>query len=148
MTSLKLTFSTPERKSLRTVYIIEDSPNELEMATEYFSKYSGISTKGFSNGEDCIKELVVSGVSPDMILIDYFLDSENPGSKDGLEILVKLKELCPRSEFIMLSAVENDRIIDLARKKGASYYVVKGAEGFRKLDSIIEYDFEVESEHE
>jgi len=146
MTSLKLSLATPERKKLETVYIIEDSPAELQMAKEYFSKYSGITTSGYATGEECIKELVVSGFSPDMILIDYFLDSETASSKDGLEILVKLKELCPRSEIIMLSAVENERIIELARKKGASYYVVKGAEGYKKLDSIMAQDFLNEKE--
>lgn len=141
MTSIKLAFNTPDRKKLETVYIIDDSPAELQMAIEYFAKYEAIETKGFSTGELCIKDLVVSGFSPDMILIDYFLDSESSSSKDGLEVLVKIKELCPNAEIIMLSAVENQRIIDLARKKGASYYVVKGAEGYQKLDSIIKQDF-------
>ncbi len=141
MTSLKLTLSTPQKKKLSSVFIIEDSVSELQMAIEYFSKYPTIETKGFATGELCIKELVVSGFVPDMILLDYFLDSENPVSKDGLEVLVKLAELCPNSEIIMLSSVENQRVIDLARQKGASYYVVKGAEGYQKLDSIISKDF-------
>ncbi len=141
MTSLKLTLNTPQKKKLNSVFIIEDSASELKMAMDYFSKYPGIKAKGFANGELCIKELVVSGFVPDMILLDYFLDSEKPGSKDGLEVLVKIAELCPNSEIIMLSAVENQRVIDLARQKGASYYVVKGAEGYKKLDSIISKDF-------
>ena len=141
MTSLKLSLRTPEKKKLNSVFIIDDSASELQMAIEYFSKYPGIESKGFATGELCIKELVVSGFVPDMILIDYFLDSENPVSKDGLEVLVKLAELCPNSEIIMLSAVENQRVIDLARQKGASYYVVKGAEGYKKLDEIISKDF-------
>ena len=66
------------------------------MAIEYFSKYPTIETKGFATGELCIKELVVSGFVPDMILLDYFLDSENPVSKDGLEVLVKLEEICKK----------------------------------------------------
>ena len=141
MTSLKLTLSSPQKKRLNSVFIIEDSASELKMAIEYFSKYPGIKTKGFATGELCIKELVVSGFVPDMILIDYFLDSEKPGSKDGLEVLEKLSELCPNSEIIMLSSVENQRVIDLARQKGASYYVVKGAKGYKQLDSIISKDF-------
>ncbi len=145
MTSLKLSLSTPQKKKLNSVFIIDDSASELQMAIEYFSKYPKIKAKGFATGELCIKELVVSGFVPDMILVDYFLDSENPVSKDGLEVLVKLAELCPNSEIIMLSGVENQRVIDLARQKGAAYYVVKGAEGYKKLDEIISKDFIVGS---
>ncbi|TAH40768.1 MAG: response regulator [Bacteroidetes bacterium] len=141
MTSLKLSLSTPPKKRLNSVIIIDDSSTELQMAIDYFSKYPGLKTKTYATGELCIKDLVVSGFVPDMILLDYFLDSESPGSKDGLEVLVKLAELCPTSEIIMLSAVENQRVIDLARRKGASYYIVKGAAGYKKLDEIISKDF-------
>ncbi|MBL0031132.1 MAG: hypothetical protein IPP27_02750 [Bacteroidetes bacterium] len=41
----------------------------------------------------------------------------------------------------MHTGVENQRIIELARKKGAYDYIVKGAEGYKKLDSIIEKEF-------
>lgn len=69
------------------------------------------------------------------------MDSEIAHSKDGLEILVKLKEICPNTAIIMHTGVENQRIIELARKKGAYDYIVKGAEGYKKLDSIIEKEF-------
>ncbi len=141
MDSIKLTFTPVPPKKLGTIFVIEDNPIELEMVIEYFSKYPGLTLKGFTNGDECVKEIVVSGISPDMILIDYFLDSEIAHSKDGLEILVKLKEISSNSSIIMHTSVENQRIIDLARQKGAIAYIVKGAAGYKKLDSIIEKYF-------
>ena len=76
---------------------------------------------------------------------DYFLDSVLASSKDGLEILTKLKEISPNSQIIMLTSVDNERIVELARKKGAIGYVAKGASSFEKLDSIIRNNFSIET---
>ena len=104
--------------------------------------------KEFHNGDDCIKDIVMSNISPDLILLDYFLDSNITTSKDGLEILSKLKEICPNSEIIMFTSVDNPRIIELARKKGAMSFIVKGTSSYEKLDAIIKNNFSLEATQE
>lgn len=145
MDSIKLSFNVPKLKKLNTVCIIEDSPLESNMLIDYLGKYSNLVVKTFLNGEDCIKDVIVSKISPDLILLDYFLDSVLASSKDGLEILTKLKEISPNSQIIMLTSVDNERIVELARKKGAIGYVTKGASSFEKLDSIIRNNFSIET---
>ena len=141
MSSIKLTFTPTAPRKLGTIFVVDDNPLELGMLMDYFDKYPGIEVVGFANGDECVKHIVMSSIFPDMILMDYFLDSEIAHSKDGLEILVKLKEICPNTAIIMHTGDENQRIIELARKKGAYDYIVKGAEGYKKLDSIIEKEF-------
>ena len=141
MTGIKLTFTPTAPRRLGTIFVVDDNPIEREMLMDYFDKYPGIEVKGFPNGDDCLKEIILSNISPDMILMDYFLDSEVANSKDGLEILVKLKEISPNSAIIMHTSVDNTRIIELAKNKGAYDYIVKGMEGFKKLDVIIEKEF-------
>jgi response regulator of citrate/malate metabolism len=141
--SIKLTFTPPHKKKLSSVFIVEDDTIQLNMVQDYFEKYPGLRVAGFSSGEACIKEIVSKGSSPDIILLDYFLDSVNPSSRDGLEILAKLSEICPDAMILMHTSVEHERIMDLARKKGARDYIVKGSKGFEKLDNIIESYFEV-----
>ena len=114
------------------------------MLIDFFGKYPTLVVKGFSNGDACIKDVIVSKINPDLILLDYFLDSEIASNKDGLEILSKLKEITPYSEIIMLTSVDNERIITLARKKGAMGFVVKGRAGFAELDSILQKNFIIE----
>jgi response regulator of citrate/malate metabolism len=144
MDPIKLTFNTPRLKKLKTVYIIEDNPVERTMLVDFLSKYPQLSIKEFPNGDVCVKEMVVSNLNPDLILLDYFLDSDITTSKDGLEILTKLKEISPNSEVIMLTSIENERITTLARKKGAMYYVVKGPASYEKIDSILQNNFIIE----
>lgn len=144
MDSIKLTFNTPNLKKLKTVYIVEDNAMESDMLTDYFSKYANIKIKTFPNGDDCVKDVVISKVFPDLILIDYFLDSVSSVSKDGLEVLTKLKEISPNSEIIMHTSVDNERIMQLAKKKGALAFVGKGRLAFEKLDAIIKNNFSIE----
>jgi response regulator of citrate/malate metabolism len=132
---------TQRTKKLTSVYVIEDSQMDLNMMTDFLEKYPNLTVKGFPTGDACVKELVMSGFTPDLILVDYFLDSESAQSKDGLEILSKLREVSPNSDVIMLTSVDNPRIVDLARKKGALDYVVKGSASYERLDTIINKNF-------
>jgi len=148
MDSIKLSFNSPKLKKLSSVYIIEDNPMESNMLIDYLGKYQNLAVKSFVNGDACIKDIVVSKNNPDLILLDYFLDSADASSKDGLEILTKLREITPYTEFIMLTSVDNERIIELSRKKGAMGYVVKGAAGYGKLDEMLQKTFSLETANE
>ncbi len=142
MEPIKLTFTPEPSKKLGIVFIVEDSKMDRSMLLDFFiSNYPSIQVKSFVNGTDCVKEIIVTSISPDIILMDYFLDSEDNNNMDGLEILSKVKEISPRSAIIMHTSIENKRIMELAREKGAFDYVVKGADGFKKLATIIDNDF-------
>jgi two-component system, NarL family, response regulator LiaR len=144
MDSIKLQFNTPKPKKLNTVFIIEDNPVERSMLLDFFEKYPSLVVKGFLSGDACIKEIIMSKVSPDLILVDYFLDSDLSYSKDGLEIIAKIKDISPYTEFIMLTSVDNEKIMDLARRKGVMGYVVKGVSSYEMLDSILQKKFTIE----
>jgi len=129
-------------KKLDTVFIVEDSEIERSMLKDHLSKYKNLKIKEYSSGSACIKDLIVGNAKePDLILMDYFLDSNVSTSKDGLESLAKLKEVCPAANVIMLTSVDNKRIIELAKEKGALDYVVKGSSGFSDLDSVLKKYF-------
>ncbi|CAN5503481.1 hypothetical protein BH11BAC1_BH11BAC1_01220 [soil metagenome] len=125
-------------KKLSTIFIVEDNAVQRSMLTDHLSKYPQLEVKEFSSGDSCLKELISGNVpEPQLVLMDYFLDTSFGTSKDGLETLTKLKEIYPETDVIMLTSVENEKIVDLARKKGALDYVVKSAGSFEKLDKII-----------
>jgi DNA-binding NtrC family response regulator len=133
--------SLPE---LKHVIIVDDSPSDRTMMRDFLSRYQNITVKGYSSGEACIKDLVNETVeTPDMILMDYFLDTTPGARHDGLDTLVKVKEICPDSKVIMFTSVENQRIAELAKQKGAYNYAVKGMDGFERLDKLIRNAFQV-----
>ena len=129
-------------KKLNTVFIVEDNAVQRSMLTDHLSKYPQLKVKEYSSGDACLKELISGNVAePELVLMDYFLESSFGASKDGLETLSKLKEIYPEMDVIMLTSVENEKIVDLAKKKGALDYVVKSAGSFDKLDSILKNHF-------
>ena len=148
MTSIKLSFNIPKPKNINTVFIIEDNEFDRNLLMDFFERYPKIAVKGFSNGDECIKDIVISKSSPSLIILDYFLDSAVAHSKDGLEVLVKLKELSPASDFIMFTSIDNERIIELARKKGIIGYVIKGEKSYDDLDSILRTNFSLGTSEE
>ena len=131
-------------KNLETIFIVEDSAIERSMLKDHLSKYPNLKISEYSSGVACINDLIVGNLDePDLVLMDYFLDSSFGQSKDGLESLSKLKEICPGTNVIMLTSVDNKRIIELAREKGALDYVVKGVSAFTELDAVLKKHFSI-----
>jgi DNA-binding NarL/FixJ family response regulator len=131
-------------KKLNSVFIVEDNAVQRSMLSDHLSKYPDLKIREFSSGDACLKELISGNVEePELVLMDYFLESSFGASKDGLETLTKLKEIYPDTAVIMLTSVENEKIVDLAKKKGALDYIVKSSGSFQKLDSIMEQNFEL-----
>lgn len=131
-------------RKLNSIFIVEDDAIQRTMLTDHLSKYPHLKVRAFSSGDACLRELISGSVEePELVLMDYFLDGTFGASKDGLETLTKLKEIYPETDVIMLTSVENEKIKDLASKKGALGYVVKSAGSFQKLDSLLTENFEV-----
>ena len=129
------------------VFIVEDSEVERNMLTDHLSNYPGIQAKEFSSGDYFLKELIMGKVDePDLVLLDYFLDTTFGSAKDGIETLTKLKEIYPDVKVIMLTSVDNEKVVELAMKKGALDYVVKNALSYQKLDSILQKHFSLTKE--
>ena len=131
---------------LSSIFIVDDSAIERSMLADHLAKFPDLEIKEYSNGESCIRELIVGDVQePYLILMDYFLDVTPGSSKDGLEVLTKLKEICPAAHVIMLTSVSNEKIIELARQKGALDYVVKSQLSYEQLDSVLEKHFDIKN---
>ena len=89
-----------------------------------------------------MKEIIMGNIEePDLVLMDYFLDVSGGASKDGLEILSKLKEIYPDTKVIMLTGVNNEKIKTLAKSKGALDYVVKSPNSYQQLDTVLATHF-------
>jgi response regulator of citrate/malate metabolism len=132
------------RQSLKSIYVVEDNADARAMVLDFLSQFNGVQTKGFFTGDACIKDIVDGKNIPDVILMDYYLDSSFASKYDGLDTLSKIVEICPESKIIMFTSVDNERIVKLAKEKGAFDYVVKGEQGFDKLKTILENNFEVQ----
>ncbi|MFM7900426.1 MAG: sigma-54-dependent transcriptional regulator [Bacteroidota bacterium] len=71
----------------------------------------------FTNAEDCIGNM---GLRPDIVSIDYNLPGMN-----GIELMMRVKEIDPMAMVILVSGQETREVIVDAYRKGASDYIIK-----------------------
>ncbi len=121
------------------VFLIDDNEMYCNLLEHCFQKYVGKhiqSVRTFSTGEACLKELTRS--SPDIVVLDYYLDSKIPGAKNGVDILRKIKSVNRNARVIMLSSQETIDVAVNSLKLGASDYVVKNEQAFDQLQAAVE----------
>lgn len=71
-----------------------------------------------ASAEDALRDL--PPLEPDVILMDIFLPKMS-----GIECTSQLKEILPRTQIIMLTAVDDDEMIFRALEAGANGYLLK-----------------------
>jgi ActR/RegA family two-component response regulator len=91
--------------------------------------------KIFPVGETCLLDL---HRNPDLIIIDYFLDSKYEDAETGLEIIKQIRAEKPMVQIIVLSSQsEIDVVVELVKKYNCSYFK-KDDEAFDKVADIIQ----------
>lgn len=116
------------------VYVVEDDTMQGEMVKDHLTS-KGYSVKLYNTGEGLLKEL--ENDAPDILVLDYNLNSVDKTAMEGIDILKRVKDRSPDTEVIMYSGQDSiDVAIDTMRY-GAFDYIVKGEAAFARLDFII-----------
>lgn len=117
------------------ITIVDDDPAMTEMLKDFFtSKFKGSVVTNFNSGETALKGIYFQ---PDVIILDYHLDSVNTEAMNGLQVLKKLKDQFPNVPVIFLSSQEKAEIAANTMKYGAYDYVVKNESAFHRLEILI-----------
>lgn len=128
-------------QKLNSIYVVEDDSAARMMMLDFLGQYKHVTLKGFMTGEACIGEILHSKIHPDLILVDYYLEASLAAKYHGLETLTKIKEISPETRIIMFTSVDDENIINLAKEKGASAYVIKGPKGFDEIKKFIDSSY-------
>lgn len=117
------------------VVIIDDSNAMAEMIKDFIiEKFKAADVNVFYTGEEAIDGIYEK---PDVVILDYHLDSTDPVALNGLQILQKLKEKYDDLTVIFLSAEEKAEIAANTIKYGAYDYLVKNETAFHRLEIIL-----------
>jgi DNA-binding NarL/FixJ family response regulator len=124
---------SPDKK---IIFIVED--NEVYARTLqgflqiHFPNIQEIKT--FRIGERCLMEL---NSDPDIVIMDYFLNSKYPTANNGLEIIKLIKAQKPRTNIVVLSEQEDYNVALEAIKEYGCFYVQKNQDAFKKIEQFI-----------
>ncbi len=117
------------------VVIVDDSPAMAEMIKDFINeKFKAAAVTVYNTGEDALNGIFEK---PDVIILDYHLDSSSALALNGLQILLKLKELYNDVTVIFLSGEEKAEIAANTIKYGAYDYIVKNETAFHRLEIIL-----------
>lgn len=118
----------------KTIFIVDDDELFTTMLSNYLLKNPLYTIKTFSTGEECLLQLQEH---PDIIILDYSLNSVFKDAANGLQILEAVRKLDKHVHVIMLSSQERYGIAVQTIAKGAEQYVVKSTEAFKEVSEII-----------
>jgi two-component system OmpR family response regulator len=130
-------------KPIIKIFLVDDDPMYLKVLEHEFSKNKDIDITSFTTGEECLLQLAKK---PDVVVLDYFLNSKLKDAKDGLAILIKIKEMAPDTHVIILSAYENVEIALNCIRYNAFNFIVKNETTFLRLKHSIKQIFHLHSE--
>lgn len=123
-----------KNKKKYTVFLVDDDPIFLKVLETQFTEQTPYSIKTFSTGEECLNNLLQK---PDVIFLDYYLNSTKSVAENGLAILDKIKLENPEIDVIMLSSQDSMSIAINCIRHQAFDYIVKSEASFVRSQKTI-----------
>lgn len=119
-----------------SVFLVDDDKvflKTLEHYLQYRSKHD-VTIRSFPTGEECLKYL---HEKPDIIVVDYILNSNYPDAMNGAEVLQKIKRVSPDMTVIVISGQEKMEIALNTFRDGAYDYVLKSGTTLLQIQNVL-----------
>ena len=109
----------PAAKPPVKVVLVEDKAGVRDSWSKLINSLPGFScVNACSSGEEALR--VIPAIAPDVVLMDIFLPRMS-----GIECTARLKLLLPKTQILILTAVEDDELVFMALEAGADGYLLK-----------------------
>jgi DNA-binding NtrC family response regulator len=95
----------------------------------------------FEIGEKC--KSMFKMVIPELVILDYNLNSDHPSASNGLKVLEWIKKENPETCVIMLTSEDSVEIAVKSFQQGASDYVGKTMTQFNKINYSLKNMFKI-----
>jgi two-component system, OmpR family, response regulator len=123
---------TNDKKIL--IFLVDDDALFLKSLEIEFLHYTGSVIKTFATGEQCLKNL---SQNPNIVILDYQLNSIHKKAINGLTTLDKIKKINPLIPVIMLSSQDKIEVAVNCMKHQAYDYIVKSETSYLRLQKAI-----------
>ena len=116
------------------LFLVDDDVLFLKSLEIDFLERADFSIETYATGELCLENL---SHNPDIIVLDYFLDSIDRTAMNGIKTLDKIKAFNPEIPVVMLSSQDKIVVAIECMHHSAFDYVVKTETAFMRLQKII-----------
>ena len=118
----------------KKIFIVDDDAMLTDALADFLTRKTPHHIHIFSTGEECLNHLAEK---PDVIILDYYLDSVDKTAINGLETLDRIKAANPLIPVIMLSSQDKIEVAVNCMKHQAFDYIVKSETAFLRLQKAI-----------
>lgn len=116
------------------IFLVDDDPLYLKMLEIELGNNEEFIIESFATGEICLANL---DKKPDVIVLDYFLDSFDKSAMNGIEVLDKIKSTNPEISVVMLSSQDKIEVAVNCMHHKAFDYIVKSETAYIRLRKAI-----------
>ena len=116
------------------IFLVDDDALFLKVLEIELGNIGNFIVESFSTGELCLARL---SQYPDLVILDYHLDSIDKNAMNGISTLDKIKTVYPYLPVVMLSSQDKIEVAVNCMHHKAFDYVVKSETAFLHLKKII-----------
>lgn len=120
-------------KLAKKIFIVDDDEMLTTAMEDILTRDTAHTVRSFNTGEECLKHIAEG---PDIIILDYHLNSVSKDVANGMQILETIKKRDNSIRVIMLSSQEAYGTALLTITKGAEEYVIKDEHAFEKIAAM------------
>jgi len=121
------------RKMVKKIFVVDDDEMMAMALEDYLTRNTLHEIHLFTTGEECIRNL---RLQPDVIVLDYNLNSVQKEAANGMKILEAIKKLNKQIPVILFSSQDAYSVALQSINKGATQYVIKDENAFEKIAAI------------
>ena len=111
------------------VFIVDDDPTFIKLLEYQLDSAKLTPYETYLSGEECLENM---HRKPKLVLLDFMLSGLN-----GLDVLRRIKQDYPRTDVVMLTAVEDEVVQQKCIDEGAINYIIKDPDGIERLNSEV-----------
>jgi DNA-binding NtrC family response regulator len=116
------------------LFLVDDDALYLKMLEIELLQNDNFILEKFATGEMCIANL---SQKPDVIVLDYYLDSLDKNAMNGIQVLDEIKSVDPDIPVVMLSSQDKIEVAINCMHHNAFDYIVKSETAFVRLRKAI-----------
>lgn len=121
--------------TVKKIFLIDDDEMLTESLSDFLTRQIPHHVRVFATGEEAVKQLFEA---PDVIILDYYLDTKDKSAANGMEILREIRKKLPNTPVIMLSSQEKYAVAAKTLQQGAVQYVIKDDSAFERIADMIQ----------
>jgi DNA-binding NarL/FixJ family response regulator len=125
-----------DKEEQKTIFIVEDNAVYAKSLRGFLiTHFPEMKIEVFPIGEMLLNVL---HRNPNIVIMDYFLNTTYWAAQNGLEVIKQIKEQKPQIKIIVLSSQGNHNVVSEAINQYGCAYVQKEMEAFGKVKQLIE----------